>query len=253
MPSELNLTLSILMATAAGLVGCFALMKKMTLASDAMSHIALPGLGIAIAFGISPLLGGAVAVLIGALIIWELERQTKISTETMIGVVFSFALAVGSLLSTDEELIDALFGGGSILSPAQTSIGILAALLVIAFLLTARHRLVVSLVSPDIARTVGIHVPRLNLAFLFAFAVTIILGLHYLGVLLMGSLIIIPAATARRLARTFPQMLIASVFIAVFSTLIGIYLSVATGYESGPLIVVAATIFFLVSLLFRSE
>ncbi len=253
MPSELNLTLSVLMATAAGLVGCFALMKKMTLASDAMSHIALPGLGIAIAFGVSPLLGGAVAVTVGALIIWELERQTKISTETMIGVVFSFALAAGSLLSTDEELIDALFGGGSILSPAQTGIGILAALLVIAFLLAARHRLVVSLVSPDIARTIGIHVPRLNLAFLLAFAVTIILGLHYLGVLLMGSLIIIPAATARRLARTFPQMLAASTIVAVFSTLAGVYLSAATGYESGPLIVVAATIFFLVSLFFRSE
>src|SRR6266545_6717138 len=87
--------LSIGMAVAAGLVGCFAVMRLMALASDAMSHVALPGIGLALVFHLNPLLGGLAALVVGTLLIWGLERQTRISTKTVIGVVFSLALALG--------------------------------------------------------------------------------------------------------------------------------------------------------------
>src|SRR5512140_3838196 len=104
------LVLSIGMATAAVLVGCFAVMRRMALASDAMSHVALPGIGIAVAFHVHPLLGGVAALAAGTSLVWGLQRRTRISIETIIGVVFSLALALGSMLSTGEELIDALLG-----------------------------------------------------------------------------------------------------------------------------------------------
>ena len=77
----------------------------------------------------------------------------------------------------------------------------MAAALVVAFIVTQRNKLVVMLVSPDVARTAGINVRRLNLLYLLTFALIIALGLGYLGVLLMGALIIILAATAKRLAK----------------------------------------------------
>src|SRR3989344_6119612 len=89
------IVLAVAMATASGVLGSFAIMRKMALASDPISHIALPGLG--------------VALLIGAIIVWGLEKRTGISTEVMIGVVFSVALAAGALtLNTDHELVEAL-------------------------------------------------------------------------------------------------------------------------------------------------
>ena len=93
MTSVSALSVSIAMAMAAGLVGCFAVMRRMSLAADAMAHVALPGIGVALAFHVHPILGGMAMLLAGTLLIWSLERRTHISTETIVGVVFSAALA----------------------------------------------------------------------------------------------------------------------------------------------------------------
>ncbi|MFH0900718.1 MAG: metal ABC transporter permease, partial [Pseudomonadota bacterium] len=82
-----------------------------------------------------------------------------------------------------------------------------------------------------------------------AFAVTVALGLRYLGVLLMGSLVIIPAATAKRLAGNLHTMLIVAILVAVVSTLAGTWIGMAIDRETGPPIVMVAATFFLLSLL----
>ena len=111
------LALPVAMATAAGLVGSFAVMRRMTLASDALSHVALPGIALALLLHANPVLGGVAALLIGALVIWGLEHRTRMPTEVIVGVLFSAALAVGSLLTSGEELLEALFGASR--SPAR--------------------------------------------------------------------------------------------------------------------------------------
>lgn len=103
------------------------------------------------------------------------------------------------------------------------------------------------LVSPDVARTAGINVRRLNLSFLLMFALTIALGLRYLGVLLMGALIIIPAATAKRLGKNLTNMLLIAIIIAVAATVAGMFLGSWLHRESGPLIVIVAAACFLFS------
>ena len=250
--SVASFLLSISMAVAAGLIGSFALMRRMSLAADAMSHLALPGIGIALILHVSPLAGGLAMLVIGALLIFLIERRTRIATETVVGVLFSVALAVGSLLASGEDLIQALLGGSGSLSAPEAGVGIAAAAAVIAFVVRARHSLIVALVSPEIALTSGVRVARLDLYFLLAFAVTIGLGLRYLGVLLMGSLIIIPAAVARRLARNLNGMLAVSVVVAVLSTGAGTYAATLQGRQSGPFIVMIAGGLFALSLLRRA-
>jgi ABC-type Mn2+/Zn2+ transport system permease subunit len=107
------------------------------------------------------------------------------------------------------------------------------------------------LVSPDVARTAGINVRRLNLLFLETFALTIALGLRYLGVLLMGALIIIPAATAKRLALNLTAMLVVAITIAVAATIVGAWLAGWLHQETGPFIVAIAAAFFALSFLRR--
>ncbi len=241
------------MAVAAGLIGSFGLMRRMTLAADAFSHVALPGIGVAILFRVNPLAGALVALLLGALLIWTLESRTRLATETIIGVVFSAALAVGALLTTGEELMEAMFGTPGALSHVELIAGLAAAGAVVAFVLLARDRLIVTFLSSDIARTAGIDVRRLSLLYLLAFAVTVALGLRYLGALLMGSLMIIPAATARRLAPNLTGMLTIAVALAVFATLFGSWLAAQTDRETGPVIVSVAAVCFFLSLASRRE
>jgi ABC-type Mn2+/Zn2+ transport system permease subunit len=247
------LALAVGTGVAAGLVGCFAVMRRMTLAADALSHVALPGIGIALLLRIHPVIGGVAMLLLGALLVWGVERKTRLATETVIGVVFSTALAVGSLLTTGEELIEALFGGTGPLTSVESAIGLVVVVGVVGFILRARHRLVLTLVSPEIARTSGIDVSRLNLAFLVFFALTIGLGLRYLGVLLIGSLAIIPAATAKRLALSLNGMLGIAVVVSVLATTTGTYAARALHREPGPLVVLVASGCFVLSLFWRRE
>lgn len=239
------------MAVAAGLVGCFAVMRRMTLASDAISHIALPGIALALLLHVQPLLGGMAMLLVGTLLIWVVETKTRIPTETVIGVVFSAALAVGALVTPGEDLIEALFGKPGPLGAWEVAFGAAGSIGVATFIVTQRHRLVIALVSRDMARTTGIDVPRLSLVYLVTFAITVALGLRYLGVLLMGSLIIIPAAAAKHLAANLTFMLIISVAIAIASTLAGTSLAHVLQREPGPVVVVIAAGIFFVSLLKR--
>jgi ABC-type Mn2+/Zn2+ transport system permease subunit len=241
--------LAIVTSVAAGLMGSFAVMRRMSLAADPLSHVALPGIGVALALHRAPILGAVAALLLGAFLVWVLEEKAQAATEAVIGVVFAAALAIGSLTTSGEELIDALFGGGGTPSLPEVVFVLVAAIGIIAFVIAERDRLVVMIMSPDMARTAGVNDRRLDLAFLLFFALTIGIGLRYLGVLLMGALIIIPAVTAKGVARNLREMLVLSVILAVGATLIGDGVASWTGLATGPVIVLVAAAAFLVSLL----
>ena len=243
------LLLSVAMAAASGFIGSFAVMKRMALAADPLSHVALPGIGVALALHINPMIGAAAMLVFGALLVWALEDKARAATETVIGVVFSAALAVGSITTKGEELIDALFGATGALGWWEMVFGIAMASAIIMFIITSRNKLIVAFVSPDIARTAGIDVRRLDFLYLEAFALTIALGLRFLGVLLMGALIIVPAASGKRLAGSLSAMLWITVTISVTSTLIGTWIGLHLHRQTGPLIVLVATGIFLLSLL----
>ncbi|HLB53872.1 MAG TPA: metal ABC transporter permease [Gemmatimonadales bacterium] len=250
-PALSGLLFALGMSVAAGLVGTVAVMRRMTLASDAISHVALPGVGLALLLQVNPVLGGLAALFAGTMLVWAVERKTQLPTEAIIGVVFSAALAIGSMLTTGEELLEALFGTARAPGTTETLFGLAGAVLVILFITQARSQLVVTLVSPDLARTAGINVSRLNLLFLLGFAVTVALGLRFLGVLLMGSLIIIPAATAKHLARSLRSMQLIAVAIATLATLVGTMAAPALHAEPGPLTITIAAGIFVLSLGFR--
>jgi ABC-type Mn2+/Zn2+ transport system permease subunit len=238
-------------AAAAGLIGCFAVMRRMVLAGDALSHVALPGMGIALALHIHPLFGALAMLFFGALLVWTLEDRTRVATETIVGVVFSAALALGSMLASGEDLLEALLGRPGPLSGAEAIVGLVATAIVVTFVLLRKHHLVVALVSRDIARTAGINVRLLDFLYLEAFALTVALGLRYLGVLLMGSLIIIPAATAKRLSSNLTTMLVTACGLAAGATALGMILSGWMHREPGPIIVVISAVVFVATTLRR--
>src|SRR3954451_17806225 len=153
--------LILLTAFAAGLVGSFTLMKRMSLAGDVVSHIALPGLGLAMLFGFNPLLGAAGALFLGTLLIWHLQKSATMTTDVAIGVIFTAALAIGTVLTPSEDLIEALFGGFQSLTFFWFLAGIVAVAMVVGFVMTSRHKLILSLFSPELAAATGVNVSLL--------------------------------------------------------------------------------------------
>jgi ABC-type Mn2+/Zn2+ transport system permease subunit len=245
----LSLILALLSAATAGLVGAFALMKRMTLAGDVISHVALPGIGLALLFSLNPVLGGAATLLLGTVLIWHLEKRTGLATETTIGVIFAASLAIGALLTPSEELIEALFGGFGTLTISGFFFYAVLAALVVGFLLRYRNQLVVNIFSPELARTSGINTNQLNLLYLLAFSVTVILGLQFLGALLVGSLIIVPAAAARQLTHQLKTFLIVSTGMSIASVIFGFLIAAAFELDKGPVVVTVASALFALSLL----
>ena len=125
--------LILLTALAAGLVGSFTLMKRMSLAGDVVSHIALPGLGLALLLGFNPLIGAAVALFLGTLLIWHLQKISTLTTEVAIGVIFTAALAIGTVLTPSDDLIEALFGGFQSLNAIWFVGGLVAVSIIVGF------------------------------------------------------------------------------------------------------------------------
>jgi ABC-type Mn2+/Zn2+ transport system permease subunit len=254
-----SIVLMLLTALAAGLVGSFALMKRMSLAGDVVSHVALPGLGLALLFHINPLVGGAAALLLGTLLIWHLQKGGTLTTDVAVGVIFTAALAIGTLVTPSEDLIEALFGGFQSLTAFWFLLGVVAVLLIVAFVFAFRHQLILTLFSPELAAATGVNVSRLNLYFLLVFSLTVLLGLRFLGALLVGALIIVPAATGRQLTHTLTPFLFASSVASALSVGVGLFLSriyphltvgkITLNLAPGPAVISVATLFFLLSLL----
>ncbi len=248
-----SIVLALATAIAAGLVGSFALMKRMSLAGDVISHVALPGLGIAYLIHANPLLGGAVTLFLGTLLIWQLQKSSSLSTETAIGVIFVASVAIGTLLTPQEDLIDALFGGFAPLDLNGFLLGLAGVVVIVSFILAFKDELILSLFSPDLAATSGVNVNRLNLYYLLVFSLTILLGLQFLGALLVGALVIVPAAIGRQLTHTLSAFLIASSIASVLSVTLGLIVSHYHGLALGPSIVSIAAIMFALSLFKKKQ
>ncbi|MGH9737687.1 MAG: metal ABC transporter permease [Candidatus Acidiferrales bacterium] len=249
----LLLLLALCFALAAGLIGCFALMKRMLLASDVISHLALPGLGIAYLFRVDPLYGGAATLFLGTLLVWQLQKKTGLATDASIGVVFAASLAIGAAVTPRGDLIDALFGGLQSVSVLGFALGATASAAVIILVFLMKDRLTLSTFSPELAASSGIHVDRLDLLYLLVFSLTVLVGLRFMGALLASSLIILPAAAARQFSDRLARFFVISAAISMVSIVVGFLFNTYLFHLStiAPVTVMFAALVFAASLLVR--
>ena len=247
----LLLLLALFFGVAAGLVGCFALMKRMVLASDVLSHLALPGLGIAYLLKINPLIGGAASLLLGTLLVWRLQKGTGLASDAAIGVVFAASLAIGAIVTPKEDLVDALFGELQQVSILGFFVGLAATLLVIFSLFVLKDRLTISIFSRELAASCGVKIDLVDLYFLLIFSVTILVGLRFMGTLLASALIILPASTARHVADRLWSFLLLSSAASLTAVLAGFLLNTFVLKIStvGPTIVIISALLFGLSFL----
>ena len=239
-------------ALVTGPVGCFIVWRKMAYFGNSMSHTALLGVAIGFLFGVDLRLGILVSCIGLALVLLALQSRKTLSTDTLLGILAHTALSVGiiavSVLETLRvDLMGYLFG--DILAVGALDLwwiylGGAAALAVLAWLW--RGLLAVT-VNEELASAEGIPTFAVKLVFMLLIAFIIAIAMKLIGILLITSMLIIPAAAARRFSKTPEQMAALAVLAGVVSVVVGLWASVEWNSPAGPCIVVAAAALFLFS------
>jgi zinc transport system permease protein len=249
-----SLFLSIFVGAAAGYLGSLMVLEKMALVGDALSHVALPGLALGITFNFNPYIGAFAFLFVTAAIIWQIQRSTKISFEALVGAMFTLALALGILLYGNEleALEEALFG--DISQVTLMSAGVAALVCVAAIFLTKviYNKLILAMISEDLAVSKGINVARTNLLYLFLVSVVVAIGIQIVGTLLVGFLVIVPAIAAKNLSTHMKRYSLLSAVFGVIAASVGVllwnFVSLNLPFP-GPMVVFVGIAIFAVSLI----
>lgn len=254
---DINFTYSLItgifVGAAAGYLGSLMVLKRMALVGDALSHVALPGLGLALTYHFSPFLGAFVFLAIAVLIIWRLERKTSLPVEALVGILFTASLAIGILITPEPELLEALFGDISKTTLLNTSIAVVLSILVLILADYIYKNVVLGSISEDWAKAKGVNISKTNLIFFMLVALIVALGVKIVGTLLMGSLVIIPAAASKNISANMRLYTMASVLLGILAVVAGLFLSKTFNLPPGAIIVLSSITIFIFSLLFRKK
>lgn len=243
-------------ALVSGVLGVFVVLRGMSFFSDAIAHASLLGIAVALLFAVQPFLGALAVAVITAAAIALLRGRTRLSLDTLIGVFFSAAVAlavilIGFVKGLRADLVSFLFGDILALSPLDVAVAWILSLVVLVVLFAFWRAIVLTTLHRDLAHVEGVPVVKTDLLFLLLTALVVAVAIKVAGVILVTALLIIPAATAQNLARTFLGMVAWSVATALLAVLLGLILSFAGNLPSGPTMVVTAAALFVGSLVTR--
>lgn len=244
------LAAGLLVGLVASLIGVFVVLRRSAFFGDAIAHASLAGVALGVLTGIPPLLPAAgVGIGIG-LGLNRVEKKSRLGVDTILGFVLPFFMALGLLLLAfapgfQPELLSYLFG--NILAVGAGSLWIIAviAACVVPVLLAMRRPLIFATFDPDGARVSGIRVDALLTLYHVLLALVVIASLKVVGIILVNALLVIPAATAKLLARSLRQMFVFAPAIGIASVLVGLFVSYRFDAPPGPAIAVIAGLAFL--------
>lgn len=242
-----------LVCAASAYLGSFMVLKRMSLVGDALSHVALPGIAVALTFGINPMLGALLALLLATVGIWYLSDHSEIYPEALVGVFFTASLSLGLLLTPEPELLEALFGNIDKIGLTDGILTFVGALVIFIVTYLVSKKLLLGVISEDLAKSQGIKISKINLIYLLLVALVVALGVKFLGTLLTGAMVIIPAAAAKNIANSIKNFHLLSVFFGIVSAVGGILIARYFGISSGPAVVLTAVVIFIASYAFKKN
>lgn len=242
--------IAIIVGLTSGFVGAFVILKRMALVGDALSHVALPGIALALAYSIDPFWGVISFLTLAAFLVWWLEGRTKIPSDAIIGLLFTTSLATGILFIPDNEILESLFGEFPALGLSEFWVFVISAFILIFLLTKFSGKIIYYILSPELAKAGGWG-PKVNLLFLLIFSFVVALGIKLVGTLLMGALTIIPASIAKNICRKMSSFIITSSVLGVIISIVGLSISINRNIHPGPAIILFGVFIFLISLVLK--
>lgn len=242
------------LALTTGPLGCLVVWRRMAYFGDTMAHSALLGVALSLLFQVNLLVSVFAVAVIVSLLLLSLQRLNALSADSLLGILSHSTLAIGLVIVAFMtwvriDLIGYLFGDILAVSNADVALIWGGGVLVLAALAYLWRSLIASTVSHELAEAEGMQPERARLCFMLLMALVIAIAMKIVGIMLITALLIIPAATARRFSASPERMaLLASLFGAI-SVIMGLFGSLYQDTPSGPSIVVAALLLFLISLM----
>ncbi len=236
-------------ALIAGPLGSFMVWRRMAYFGDTLAHSALLGIALGILFDINLNLAVVLCCALLALLLVSLQRQRFIATDTLLGIMAHSSLSLGLvavsfLPDVRVDLMGYLFGDLLAISREDLIWIYGGGVLVLALLVSLWTPLLAYTVNEDLARVEGVPVNLVRLALMLLVAIVIAVAMKIVGVLLITSLLIIPAAAARRLSHTPEQMALFASLIGCVAVCLGLFGSYQWDTPAGPSVVVSAALLF---------
>ena len=247
----------LLVAPAAAAIGVPLVQFRMAFFSDAIGHSAFTGVALGVLLGISPTWTMAVFGALVAVAIVLVKGRTDLSTDTVIGVFFSTAIALGIAIISrarglTRNLQSFLYGDPLAVSDAELVWMAALLLLVAVYLLFAYNRILLLGVHEGFARTKGVRVRAVEISFALVTALVVTTAIRTVGILLVTALLVIPAAAARNVARGAASAFRISVAVSIFSGISGLVASYYLDTATGATVVLAAAACFALTAVARA-
>ncbi len=234
----------------AGYVGSLMVSKKMALAGGALGHLTIPGMTLALLYNFDLSLGAISFLIVGVIIIWFLERKTKISMEALTAVVFSSSLAVAFLFLEERNIMPLLIGDVSKLNWTITLIVVSVATISFLAAKTIYNKIMIMNISEDLAKSMNIDIDKYNLIFLFIVAFAVALGVRIVGGLMTAAILSIPATTSRTISKNLRTYSYGSATIGMVAGIVGVLLYSAFSIPIGSAIIISNIVFFITAVVF---
>jgi len=238
----------------AGFIGVFVVLRKMSFYANAIAHASLSGVALGFFLSVDPFLS---AMAVGSLVslgIGYLFHKTSLFMDTVIGIFLPVSMAIGIILfgltrGYKPELITYLFGSILSVSLSNLLLSSVVGIVFLIFVIIVFKDMTMISFDEECAKARGINVALIDTFFLIFLSLIVVIGTKTVGIVLISALIVIPAASARLISRSFKEMIIYSVVFGVISSFFGLTISYYTNLPSGATIVIILSLIFVFSLL----
>lgn len=242
-----------MLACAAGPLGSFVVWRRMSYFGDTLAHASLLGVAFGLLLNVNPFYAViAVTLLLAGGLVW-LEKRPHLAVDTLLGIMAHSALSLGlvvvSLMSgVRVDLMAYLFGDLLAITPQDLWMMGGGVAIVLAVMAWQWRSLLSMTISPELAQVDGVNIQRTRLMLMLVTALTIGVAMKFVGALIITSLLIIPAATARRFSRSPEQMAGFAVIIGILAVTGGLSFSALYDTPAGPSVVLCAALLFIISM-----
>ncbi|VTY29845.1 Manganese transport system membrane protein MntB [Streptococcus salivarius] len=234
-----------------GAVGCFIILRGMSLMGDAISHAVLPGVAISFILGINFFIGAIVFGLLASTIITYIKSNSIIKSDTAIGITFSSFLALGIILigiaNSSTDLFHILFGNILAVQDLDMWITIAVALLVLTTITIFFRPLLLTSFDPILAKSIGVKVTFYHYLLMVILTLVAVTAMQSVGTILIVALLITPAATAYLYANSLKTMILLSSGFGALASVLGLFIGYSFNIAAGSSIVLTSALIFLIS------
>ncbi|MFA6036668.1 MAG: iron chelate uptake ABC transporter family permease subunit [Legionellales bacterium] len=240
------------LALIAGPLGVFIVWRRMAYFGDTLSHSALLGVGLGFWLSINPILTVMLVCIILAISLVALQSNQKLASDTLLGILAHSTLSLGIIVvaflqGLRVDLFGYLFGDILAISWQEVFYIYIIAAIILVIIIKLWRSLLLSTLNPDLAVVAGLSPRKLQIILMLLLAMVIAVAMKIIGVLLITSLLIIPAACARNFAKSPEQMAVLASIIGMIAVSLGLFASLHFDLPTGPAIVVSAAFLFLIS------